>query len=172
MGLFSESLSSLGGIFYCEFSGKENPANQSQFAKGLGSNAKWGIFTAIFMVTIFVTCHHFLADPIRHVWGSTRERNRVTPSNSFRRDLPRRRGMSWQRAMVAGAISTFFGTIAVVAVLLVSACGATLTDAVGLTRGGSDQDNISECAIASSILATSYYAACRAKAYCENLGWL
>jgi hypothetical protein len=56
--------------------------------------------------------------------------------------------------MVAGAIITaFFGLFVGTTSIYPNACGATLTDAVGLTQDSSDQDNLKECIIAGATMA-------------------
>jgi hypothetical protein len=65
----------------------------------------------------------------------------------------RKKGVSWKQAAVAGAIATLFGVFTGAASIYNNACGATLTDALGLTKDSSDQDNLKECIIAGTILA-------------------
>lgn len=64
---------------------------------------------------------------------------------------------SWQRTLLVVSATVFLSTIGIAGTLYVDACGATLTDAIGLTDNSSTQDNLSNClVVGGSLLATSY----------------
>lgn len=82
-----------------------------------------------------------------------------------------KRSVSWKQASVAGAVTVFFGIFSAATGIYLSACSATLTDAVHLTRDTSDQDNLTACIIAGAALALAAYAGSTVSIYGAAAGW-
>lgn len=80
-------------------------------------------------------------------------------------------GVSFRKAALSGAITAFIGIVAGAGAIYASACGNTLTDAVGLTKDTSTQDNLSSCLVAGAALAMSSWAGATIAIFGIGAGW-
>lgn len=65
--------------------------------------------------------------------------------------------ISWKQAFVLGFMTVLFGALSTAVAIYLNACSATFTDAVGLTKDLSDEDNLTPCLLAGALLAVIAY---------------
>lgn len=130
------------------------------------------LITTIFIFVLVVVVLKIGANTNIHVLRKTFKTNYGKFGASQLKKLVKRNNPSWKAATIKGAITLFVGIFSVTTAMYVNGCGATLTDAMHMTKGSSTQDNLAACVIAGTALALSAYAGITVSAYGIAAGWI